>query len=172
VTPSPVFRLRDLIFRGSEPPPAEFVARLRCYPWLIVGVTCIGAFIGQLDASIVQLAPPTLRRIFDTSLVSVSWVSLGYLLAFASFLPIFGHRQDIQIFGRKLLYLSGFLLFAGATALGGLAPGLPRWSHFVSCRASAGRCSARTACRSSSTVRGSIEFALAIKAENPNTDGN
>jgi MFS family permease len=95
---------------------------LRCYPWLIVGVTCIGAFIGQLDASIVQLALPTLGRIFDTSLESISWVSLGYLLAFASFLPIFG--QLCEIFGRKVLYLIGFLLFTGASALCGLAPDL------------------------------------------------
>jgi len=122
VTPPLGFRFRDLILHGAEPPPAEFVARLQCYPWLIVGVTCIGAFIGQLDASIVQLALPTLGRVFDTSLESVSWVSLGYLLAFASFLPIFG--QLCEIFGRKLLYLIGFLLFAEASALCGLAPDL------------------------------------------------
>ena len=123
VTPTPAFRLRDLILRGAEPPPAAFVARLACYPWLIVGVTCIGAFIGQLDASIVQLALPALGRTFDATLESVSWVALGYLLAFASFLPIFGQLCDI--YGRKLLYLVGFLLFAGASALCGLAPDLP-----------------------------------------------
>ena len=123
VTQTPGFRLRDLILRGAEPPPAAFVARLACYPWLIVGVTCIGAFIGQLDASIVQLALPALGRTFDATLESVSWVALGYLLAFASFLPIFGQLCDI--YGRKLLYLIGFLLFAGASALCGLAPDLP-----------------------------------------------
>jgi EmrB/QacA subfamily drug resistance transporter len=128
VTP-PGFRLRDLVLHGAEPPPAAFIARLDCYPWLIVGVTCIGAFIGQLDASIVQLALPTLGRVFDTSLEGVSWVSLGYLLAFASFLPIFG--QLCEIFGRKLLYLIGFLLFAGASALCGFAPDL---TTLVACR--------------------------------------
>ena len=122
VTQTPGFRLRDLILRGAAPP-AAFVARLACYPWLIVGVTCIGAFIGQLDASIVQLALPALGRTFDATLESVSWVALGYLLAFASFLPIFGQLCDI--YGRKLLYLIGSLLFAGASALCGLAPDPP-----------------------------------------------
>jgi hypothetical protein len=86
--------LGDLVRHGAEPPPASFVTRSRCYVWLIVGVTCIGAFMGQLDASIVQLALPTLGRVFDTSLESVSWVSLGYLLAFASFLP--SESNEIQ----------------------------------------------------------------------------
>ena len=54
------------------------------------GVTCVGAFIGQLDASIVQLALPHLRDVFHSRLDEVSWVSLAYLLAFASTPPIFG----------------------------------------------------------------------------------
>ena len=127
-TPRPDFRLRDLVRRGAEPPPAGFIARLGYYPWLIVGVTCIGAFMGQLDASIVQLALPTLGRVFDTSLESVSWVALGYLIAFASFLPIFG--QLCEIFGRKLLYLIGFLLFTTASALCGFAPDLVSLTAF------------------------------------------
>jgi hypothetical protein len=45
-----------------EPAPLQFVTRRSWYPWLVVGVTCIGGFIGQLDASIVQLALPTLER--------------------------------------------------------------------------------------------------------------
>jgi EmrB/QacA subfamily drug resistance transporter len=127
-TSRPDFRLRDLIRHGAEPPPAGFIARLSYYPWLIVGVTCIGAFMGQLDASIVQLALPTLGRVFDTSLESVSWVALGYLIAFASFLPIFG--QLCEIFGRKLLYLIGFLLFTAASALCGFAPDLVSLTAF------------------------------------------
>jgi EmrB/QacA subfamily drug resistance transporter len=119
---APAFRLSDLIRHGAEPPPVARLARLPSYPWLIVGVTCIGAFMGQVDASIVQLALPDLGRVFDSTLESVSWVALAYLLGVAAFLPIFG--QLCQIFGRKLLYIIGFVVFTGASALCGFAPDL------------------------------------------------
>jgi hypothetical protein len=57
---APAFRLSDLIRHGAEPPPLARLTRLPFYPWLIVSVTCIGGFMGQVDASIVQLALPTL----------------------------------------------------------------------------------------------------------------
>jgi EmrB/QacA subfamily drug resistance transporter len=120
---APAFRVSDLIRHGAEPPPVALVTRWRSYPWLIVGVCCVGGFMGQVDASIVQLALPTLGRVFDATLESVSWVALAYLLGCASFMPIFG--QLCQIFGRKLLYLLGFVVFAGASALCGFAPDLP-----------------------------------------------
>src|SRR5688572_21161537 len=47
--------------RHFEPAPLAFLSRQSFHPWLVVGVTCIGAFIGQVDASIVQLALPTLQ---------------------------------------------------------------------------------------------------------------
>ena len=59
---APAFRVSDLIRHGAEPPPVALFTRWRSYPWLIVGVTCIGAFMGQVDASIVQLALPTDRK--------------------------------------------------------------------------------------------------------------
>jgi hypothetical protein len=40
---------------GYEPAPLHAVARLDSYPWLVVGTVCIGAFMGQVDASIAQL---------------------------------------------------------------------------------------------------------------------
>jgi EmrB/QacA subfamily drug resistance transporter len=122
LTSAPAFRVSDLIRHGAEPPPLALFTRWRSYPWLIVGVTCISGFMGQLDASIVQLALPTLGHVFDATLESVSWVALGYLLGYASFLPIFG--QLCQIFGRKLLYIIGFLVFTAASALCGFAPDL------------------------------------------------
>jgi EmrB/QacA subfamily drug resistance transporter len=120
---APAFRMSDLIRHGAEPPPVAFFTRWRSYPWLIVAVTCIGAFMGQVDASIVQLALPTLGRVFDCTLESVSWVALAYLLGVAAFMPIFA--QLCQLFGRKLLYLIGFVVFTGASALCGFAPDLP-----------------------------------------------
>ena len=114
--------VRGVSGEGGEPPPVALFTRWRSYPWLIVGVTCIGTFMGQVDASIVQLALPTLGRVFDATLDSVSWVALGYLLGVAAFLPIFA--QLCQMFGRKLLYIIGFVVFTGASALCGFAPDL------------------------------------------------
>lgn len=88
----------------------------------IVGLTCIGAFIGQLDASIVQLALPRLAHDFHIRLETVSWVSLAYLLAFAACLPLFGRL--CQIHGRRRIYVLGYGVFAVASALCGLAPGI------------------------------------------------
>lgn len=62
--PPKAVRLVDRLSRGWEPPPAGFIARRSYYRWLVVGATCIATFIGQLDASIVQLALPTLEHQF------------------------------------------------------------------------------------------------------------
>ena len=119
---APAFRLTDLIRHGAEPPPVARLTRLPSYPWLVVGACCVAGFMGQVDASIVQLALPTLGRVFDCTLESVSWVALAYLLGVAAFMPIFG--QLCRIFGRKLFYIAGFVLFTSASALCGLAPDL------------------------------------------------
>ena len=113
-----------------EPAPIPFFTRRSWYPWLVVGVTCIGGFIGQLDASIVQLALPTLERQFSANLDAVSWVAIAYLLAFASTLPIFARLSETK--GRKLLYLAGYALFTLASALCGLVSDL---RLLIACRA-------------------------------------
>ncbi|WCS28668.1 MFS transporter (plasmid) [Methylobacterium sp. NMS14P] len=89
----------------------------------MVGITCLGAFVGQVDASIVQLGLPALEQAFDASLDQVSWVAVGYSLAFAAVLPAYARLAEIA--GRKLLYLLGFALFGLFSALCGLAPSLP-----------------------------------------------
>lgn len=105
-----------------EPPPLDVLARRTWYPWLVVGVACMGAFMAQLDASIVQLALPFLAVEFQTSVNAVSWVAIAYLLALAAFLPVFGRL--CAMFGRKLFYVGGFLLFSVATASCGFAESL------------------------------------------------
>ena len=116
-------RLRDAALNGREPAPARFILRQSYYPWLVVGTTCVAAFIGQVDASIVQLALPTLEREFDAPLNEVSWVAIGYVLAFAAILPVFARIAEIS--GRKRMYLFGFALFGLTSALCGFAPNLP-----------------------------------------------
>ena len=103
----------------AEPAALAALERQPWHPWLIVGLVSLGALIGQLDATIVQLALPTLGRVFDAPLQHVSWVALAYLAAFVSFLPIFGRLCEMA--GRKSLYLVGYFIFILASALCGLA---------------------------------------------------
>jgi len=105
-----------------EPAPLEWIHAMHAYPWFVVAVTCIGAFIGQLDASIVQLTLPTLERDFHATLASVSWVAIGYLLAYASTLPVFARLSEIL--GRKWLYIGGYAVFTIASFLCGFASDL------------------------------------------------
>jgi MFS family permease len=91
-------------------------------PWLAVATVCFGAFMGQLDASVVTLAFPALQRQFHAGLAGVQWVSLAYLLALVALLVPVGRWSDR--YGRKLVYLYGFVAFAAASAACGLAPSL------------------------------------------------
>ena len=112
-----------------DPKPLKLFTAMAAYPWLAASITCIGAFMGQLDASIVQLTLPVLERDFHATLPSVSWVAIGYLLSYAATLPVFARMSEI--FGRKLLYISGFGVFAIASLLCGLAPSI---SILIGCR--------------------------------------
>ena len=106
----------------TEPPRPRAVREHRNAPWFAVGSVCVGAFMGQLDASIVTLAFPALQRDFHTSLAAAQWVSLGYLLALVGLLAGAGRLADA--IGRKLVYLYGFLVFTLASAACGFAPTL------------------------------------------------
>jgi MFS family permease len=91
-------------------------------PWAAVGAVCLGAFMGQLDASIVTLTYPQLESEFHAGLGSVQWVSLSYLVVLAVLLVPVGRWADTR--GRKLLYLYGFGLFCLASAACARAPSL------------------------------------------------
>ncbi len=98
-------------------------------PWFAVAAVCVGAFMGQLDASIVTLIFPALQRGFHAPLAAVQWVALAYLLTVVALLAGAGRLADIA--GRKLVYLYGFVVFTVASAACGFAPSLP---VLVACR--------------------------------------
>jgi MFS family permease len=106
----------------TEPPRPELIRHSPRAPWLAVGVVCFGAFMGQLDASIVTLIFRPLEREFHAPLAGVQWVSLVYLLALVALLAPAGRIADAA--GRKLIYLYGFVVFTAASAACGLAPSL------------------------------------------------
>ena len=78
--------------------------------------------MGQLDASIVTVALPTLQHTFGVSVGAVTWVGLSYLLVLVATVVAVGRFADM--WGRKLLYVYGFVIFTLASVLCGLAPDL------------------------------------------------
>lgn len=107
---------------SSESARPAFIREHRLAPWLIVATVCFGAFMGQLDASIVTLAFPALQHQFNTHLAGVEWVSLTYLITLIILLIPIGKFSDRH--GRKLMYLYGFVIFTAASMLCGFAPSL------------------------------------------------
>jgi len=105
-----------------EPARPAWLRRRAGAHWLAVATVCVGAFMGQLDASIVTLALPSLRGEFHASLGAVGWVALAYLIALAGSIAAVGRLADMV--GRKLLYTYGFVVFALASVGCALAPGL------------------------------------------------
>lgn len=91
--------------------------------WYVVGAVCTGAFMGQLDASIVTVALPHIGQSLHASAATIQWVALSYMLVLLVALLLAGVLADI--FGRKLLYTYGFAVFTFGSLLCGLAPSLP-----------------------------------------------
>ena len=105
-----------------EAPRPAVVRESRLAPWLAVGVVCFGAFMGQLDASIVTITFPAMEHDFGVPVAAVQWVSLVYLLGLVALLAPAGRLGDAV--GRKLVYTYGFAVFTVASAACGLAPSL------------------------------------------------
>ncbi|HSC50242.1 MAG TPA: DHA2 family efflux MFS transporter permease subunit [Gaiellaceae bacterium] len=105
-----------------EPPRPRRIARDPRAAWLTVATVSVGAFMGQLDASIVNIAYPSLQRSFHASLGAVQWVGLSYLLVLIAAVAAVGRVADML--GRKLLYTYGFAVFGLGSALCAIAPSL------------------------------------------------
>lgn len=88
----------------------------------IVVVISFSLFITNLDVSIVNVALPTLSKIYDVDVDSVSRVILLYVLGMASFLPVFGKISDIK--GSEKIFNTGYLVFAASSILCALSTGL------------------------------------------------
>src|SRR6266540_2929789 len=86
---------------------------------LLGAVIVIGTIMAILDATIVNVAIPTLGRDFNTSISTIQWVMTGYLLAFASVIPLTGWASER--FGAKRVWIASLLAFMTGSALAGTA---------------------------------------------------
>lgn len=94
----------------------EYIYRRR-YKFLLV--SAFSAFLGTLDASIVNVSLPTLSRAFSVSIDVVAWVVLGYALAVSATLLIVGRLAAKR--GYRFVYVIGFALFTFGSLLCALA---------------------------------------------------
>jgi EmrB/QacA subfamily drug resistance transporter len=88
--------------------------------WVLV-ITVMGSGIASLDATVVNIALPTIGRDFHTGIAALQWVMTGYTLTLAAFLLIGGSLGDRL--GRRKIYLIGIVWFAVASVACGFAPG-------------------------------------------------
>jgi EmrB/QacA subfamily drug resistance transporter len=87
--------------------------------WIALALLCVAQFVVVLDASIVNVALPTIGEALDFSEGNLPWVVNAYVLTFGGFLLLGGRLADLL--GRRRVFMAGLVLFAIASLAGGLA---------------------------------------------------
>jgi len=99
--------------------PSAATERLDPRRWAALAVLAVAQFMVVLDASIVNVALPSIQRALGFSESGLPWVVNAYTLAFGGFLMLGGRAADL--FGRRRMFVVGLGLFSTASLLGGLA---------------------------------------------------
>lgn len=96
--------------------PTEEASRRR---WWVLILVCFAQFMVVLDATIVNVALPTIEGALSLSSEGLQWIVNGYALAFGGFLLLGGRMADL--IGRKRLFIAGLAVFTLASLVCGLA---------------------------------------------------
>src|SRR3982751_2248434 len=87
--------------------------------WLALALLCVAQFVVVLDASIVNVARPTIGGALHFTESDLPWVVNAYVLTFGGFLLLGGRAADLL--GRRAVFMTGLVLFAGSSLVAGLA---------------------------------------------------
>jgi EmrB/QacA subfamily drug resistance transporter len=88
-------------------------------PWLILVLICFAQFMVVLDATVVNVALPSIQKDLGLSEANLQWIVNAYTLVFGGFLLLGGRAGDLL--GRKRLFLFGLVVFTTASLLDGLS---------------------------------------------------
>jgi EmrB/QacA subfamily drug resistance transporter len=88
-------------------------------PWLVLVLICLAQFMVILDATIVNVALPSIQEDLGLSDENLQWIVNAYALVFGGFLLLGGRAGDLL--GRKRLFLIGLVIFTVASLLNGLS---------------------------------------------------
>jgi EmrB/QacA subfamily drug resistance transporter len=108
---------------GSSPVVAPVTTVAHPRRWAILAIVVAAQFMVLLDATIVNVAVPSIRAGLDASATDVSWVLNGYIMFFGGLLLLGGRMADLL--GRRRMLLTGLLVFAVASIACGLAGSAP-----------------------------------------------
>src|SRR5690348_14600325 len=95
------------------------VRRTATNPWVVLVLICLAQFMVVLDATIVNVALPSIQTDLHLSDGGLQWIVNAYTLVFGGFLLLGGRAGDLL--GRKRLFLVGLVIFTTASLLDGLA---------------------------------------------------
>src|SRR5262249_50270591 len=98
----------------------EYGSRDDLRRWITLLVVCFGQLMIVLDATIVNVALPSIQRDLGFSQTDLTWVVNGYAISYGGFVLVAGRLGDLT--GRKRVFLAGVILFTLASAICGLAP--------------------------------------------------
>jgi EmrB/QacA subfamily drug resistance transporter len=101
----------------SEAPSTSFLATGRG-KWTLAFLCMVG-FLDFVDASIVNVALPSIRSDLHFSIESLQWVLSGYLLTYGGFMLLGGRAADLL--GRRRILVTGMAVFALSSLTAGLA---------------------------------------------------
>ena len=101
------------------PSPSPSAPRSERRRWIALAVLCLGQLMMVLDATIVNVALPSIQRDLNFSQGNLTWVIDAYLITFGGFLLLAGRMGDLV--GRKKVFLSGLVLFTAASVFCGVA---------------------------------------------------
>jgi EmrB/QacA subfamily drug resistance transporter len=95
------------------------MSRHETNPWVVLVLICMAQFMVVLDATIVNVALPSIQKDLGLSEANLQWIVNAYTLVFGGFLLLGGRLGDLL--GRKRLFLIGLVIFTTASLLDGLA---------------------------------------------------
>src|SRR5918911_1561351 len=87
--------------------------------WIALVVLCVGMLMIVLDATVVNVALPSIQGDLGFSTSSLAWVVNAYLIAFGGLLLLAGRLGDL--IGRRTVFLAGLVGFVAASLLCGVA---------------------------------------------------
>ncbi len=87
--------------------------------WHVLALVCVAQFMVILDATIVNVALPTIDDGLPFSPTGLQWIVNSYTLVFGGFLLLGGRAADL--FGTQRLFIAGLALFTGASLVNGIA---------------------------------------------------